>query len=145
MRHSPLLAFLLFAACDPMAEERDALEAARERWQDARIESYRMTFHYSCFCWKYGDFEIVVENDSIVSAIHLVEEGEEPEPVEIPRLTVEDMFDRIDGALDREPAEADLEFHALGYPTGVRFDFEENIADEEWGFGVRELVEMTGD
>jgi hypothetical protein len=145
MRRSAILLVLLAAACDPMADERDALEAARERWDDASIDSYRMTFHYSCYCQKYGDFDIVVEGDSIVSAVHLLEEGEGPEgPVEIPMMTVEDMFAAIDRALDREPAQADLEYHGLGYPTRANFDFEENVADEEWGFGVRELVEIGG-
>jgi hypothetical protein len=32
----------------------------------------------------------------------------------------------------------------LGYPTNVFIDFEENIADEEWGFVVSRFVSAPG-
>lgn len=136
MRRLPFLLLLALAACDPLADQKDDLRAARERWQDADIDAYRFVLDYSCFCMNYGDFEIVVENDSIVSAVHIPEDEPEDDPVEIPAMTIDEMLDRIEDALDREPVEARLRFHALGYPISAWFDFEENMADEEWGFGV---------
>jgi hypothetical protein len=139
MRRLALLCLLGLVACDPYADEKDALRAAEERWQDADVDDYTFTLHYSCYCDRYGTFEIVVAADTIVTAERVVEEGEEVEPwMEITAMTIDDMFDRIEPALEREPDDADVRFdRELGYPVVASFDFEDNIADEEWGFGVR--------
>jgi len=139
MRRLAVPALLLLAACDPHAEARDDLRDAVERWNDAGVDDYAFTFHYSCYCDRYGDFQIVVEDDTVASAERIIEDGEEVDPwQQIPAMTIDEMFDRIDDALDQDPEDADVRLDDdLGYPIRVRFDFEENIADEEWGFGVR--------
>ena len=128
---------LLLSACDPLAEERDDLRDARERWQDAELDTYAYVLEWQCFCLRMGRYQITVENDVVVSAVRL-DEWEEGPP---PELTIDSLFVLLENALDREPDEASLRFHRLGYPTDVSFDPIENGIDDEWGFAVEEFAE----
>ncbi len=142
-RNAALLLALLTLACDPLEDEWEELERAEGRWALADVESYAFTFQYGCYCDLAGEFAITVDGDSITSAKRVDDSG--PESDTVPAMTVPMMFERIRAGLRRDPHEARLQFDALGYPTDVWFDFEENVADEEWGFGVDEFTDLSGD
>ena len=138
-----LLPLLLLAGCDPLSEEKDELRAARDRWNDAEIDSYSYAFEYSCLCNRAGYYAVVVENGVIVSA-ETIEEHDWPgrEPY---ALTVPEMFDRIERALDDEADDVDLRFADEGYPTHAAFDMDERSVDDEWNLGVDDFVDLTAD
>jgi hypothetical protein len=51
--------------------------------------------------------------------------------------SVEGLFDRLQSALDRDPVNAQIVYHAdFGFPMQVFIDYDERIADEESGFRV---------
>ena len=134
---------LLLAACDPLSEEKDELRAARDRWNDAQIASYSYTFEYSCLCERAGIYAVVVE-DGAIASVEVIEEegGPEGEPF---ALTVPEMFDRIERALDGEPDDVDLRFANEGYPTHAAFDMADNSVDDEWNLGVDDFVDLGSD
>ena len=144
MRRLRLLSgVLLLAGCDQLSDQKDDLRDARERWQDAGLDNYGYTLHYGCFCERSGAFQIVVHDDTVTSAVYIGEE-EFPEWGEIPAMTVDEMFERIEDALDEDPEDADLEFDdELGYPTSVGFDLADNVDDDQWGFSVTDFAELT--
>lgn len=52
-------------------------------------------------------------------------------------LSIQGLFDRLQGALNQNPASARITYHPdFGYPTEAFIDFDERIADEESGFRV---------
>jgi hypothetical protein len=132
------------AGCsDPLGPERDALEANRAKWASLGISSYRYEYALNCFCGGPGARPVaVVVQDGVVEAVSYPdsEEAVEPwEPADYP--TIDDLFERVEESLDREPYKAWVEYDArYGYPADAYFDFEQNAIDEEFGFVVTEFV-----
>jgi hypothetical protein len=115
----------------------DDLADARRQWADADLPSYTMTLTRSCFCGPgfSGPFEVRVENGAVVSA-SLAGETVPTDRV----LTVEALFDLLDSAYresaDRVEVTYDIE---RGFPSDLFIDYEENVADEEIGYTVRDV------
>lgn len=117
------------------------LEEARELWRSQGLDSYAYDYGLTCFCGGPGVPPVRIEViDGEVADVRLLDGGEAPfEPEAYP--TVEDLFDRIEEQLARDPFRiVRLEFHPeTGHPTDVFLDFLPNVADEEWGFRTSEV------
>lgn len=137
-----LLAALLtlgVAACvDPLGPEAARLERAERLWAENRPGHYTFTYQRVCFCpLAVVSVEVL---DGEVVAVEWAGPGEEPE-IELEGHTIDELFDRTRSELERDPFRATLEFDpALGHPTSVYFDYEEHVADEEWGFQVEDFT-----
>ncbi len=137
-------AWATVAACsDPLGPERDALEANRARWASLEIVSYRYEYALNCYCGGPGaqPVAVLVQDGDVVAVSN--PDGSEVagpwEPADYP--TIEDLFDRVEESLNREPYEARVKYDAqYGYPADAYFDFEQNAIDEEFGFVVTEFV-----
>jgi hypothetical protein len=130
---------------DPLAgadSTREALDAARARWQAAGLDDYRFTYSNSCFCPEdvRGPFTITVR-DGVVREV-LFQGG--PVAADAQRHpTVEALFDRLAEAFDRGADAVRVAYdEALGYPAAAYVDYEAMAADEEDRFEVRDLVRL---
>ena len=123
------------------AEVSAELEQARERWDAAALDGYRMTLRRVCFCPSpdyTGPFEVTVR-DADVSEVLL-----DGARVDADRGTsVEALFALIDDAYERGAVEVALSFHPeLGYPTSIGIDYDYQMADEEIGYRVSDLTRL---
>ena len=114
------------------------LAAARQRWAEAGIDDYVMTYQQLCFCpeivvtVKVEDGELVdtdVAGDGASGGFTI--EGQ----------TVEDMFDEIGEAIDGGAASVEATYDPTdGHPERYFIDVNEMIVDEEHGNTVLELI-----
>lgn len=123
----------------PAAEE---LEENLRTWRARGISSYTYAYRLNCFCGGPGIRPVEIEvRDGAVAAVRVLETGEPEEffdPEAFP--TVEDLFQTIREALDRDPFRIRAEYDdLLGYPRDVFIDFEQNVIDEEFGFVTSDL------
>jgi hypothetical protein len=79
--------------------------------------------------------------DGVVSAATYVDDGSpvgEEYRTDLP--TIEDLFEEIQDAIDREAHSLSASYDAdRGYPTAVAIDYIENAVDEEMAFNVYSL------
>jgi hypothetical protein len=126
---------------DPLGPERDALAAARARWEASAPTAYHFQFRRLCFCGPatIRPVRIQVLEDEVV-AVRDVESGQ---PVTEPLdsfPTIEDLFDEIEDALDREAYRLEAMYDVqFGYPIDVSIDFIEHAVDEEMTLLVSEF------
>lgn len=123
----------------PVARERRELERSRRLWESQQITGYR--YRLQVFSFLPDEFRgpvlVEVRNRSTVSVTY-VSSGAPARAQPFGSMdTVEELFDTISRALDRDPDEVEVEYDPqLGYPRHARFDFEKNATDEEGGFEV---------
>ena len=126
---------------DDYGEERDRLEEARREWRNLGWESYAFTLRRLCFCGGGTDpAEVVVLRGERVS-VTVLETGE-PVPAEWVEyyLTVEELFDFIEDAIDRKAHEIEIRYErTTGLPASIRIDYIENAIDEEMAFEASSL------
>lgn len=119
---------------DGQEEARAALAEARERWAQAGPADYTYVYRAQCFCIPSA-IEVTVAGGEIQS--HEVLEGELFGEL----ISIDDVFAYIEDSLDQHPASIDVTYdEEFGYPRSVFVDFDEMMADEEFGYSV----ELTG-
>lgn len=134
------LAVIGLAACssNPLGPDGDALEAARARWAETEPGAYVFQFRRSCFCGPsvLREIRIDVIHGVVVAAVHVDDGQPVDEPLsEVP--TIDDLFDEIQAALDRDAHELVAAYDEnFGYPTNVAIDFILQAVDEEMAFQV---------
>lgn len=135
------LAAVLTACGNPLEPEVASLQEARARWKGSAPASYAYDYRNNCFC---GPIHIrITVADGEVASVESLTDEPVPDVPEREGYTVEDLFDRIGGALALDPHLARLAFDPdLGYPVEVWFDLEELTSDEEWGFEVENFTSL---
>ena len=122
--------------------EREALRAARSRWESRGPADYGYVVASTCFCAQdaAGPVRVEVRGRQTFSSTY-VSSGAPASPKYFSsRDTVDDLFDTIHRALEDAPDEVRVTYHReLGYPVEAYFDFDRRTADEEQGFTVREF------
>jgi hypothetical protein len=121
----------------PLEPESDALTRARSRWATAAVESYRFEFQRFCFC--APDFIRRIRVEVIDGSVRTVVYVDSSEPVPDPTAApvIEDLFEEIQDAIDRQAHSLVTEYDAeLGHPTEVSIDYLEFAVDEEMAFSV---------
>ena len=126
---------------DQYGAEREKLEDARRLWQAQGWDSYAFTLQRLCFCAGGTDpAEVVVRNNERVSVTDIG--TGEPIPAEFVQyyLTVPELFDFIEDAIDREAHEIDVSYDpSAGYPVAIQIDYIQNAIDEEMAFEASAL------
>jgi hypothetical protein len=132
-------------ACSP--SNLQALEDAKQRWDESEIVSYKYVFDQICFCFPPGPIEIEVANCTIDSAAFLTE-GFEDDDATDRASTIEQLFAGLEQSLascpDNGPDSYQASFHPdLGYPLNVNIDREFAAQDEEIIYSVRNFTEIV--
>lgn len=125
--------------------EQRTLSENRRRFEEGVGSSYTYEFQRICFCPE--DIRLNVRVTVEGGARTSVESVEDGSPVPSARwsefLTINEIFDDIQTALDEGAASVQVEYdEALGYPRDVFIDVDQLIADEERGYTVRNLAPL---
>jgi Family of unknown function (DUF6174) len=108
--------------------EQRALDAARERWRDAAIDTYRFRVRIVCFC----------APNFTRPAVIVVRDGR---PVDPPRrlrrvATVPRLHREVQRAIDDRVDGLSVRYGRRGVPRSISIDPSRMIADEETGYVV---------
>lgn len=139
---SLLLALAALPGCvSPTSPEERELDANRELFRARVGSSYSCDYRNVAFA--IGPFvervRMTVRDGRVVSLVSL-ETGQEVTQFREEFLTVEEIFDEIERALD-DAYSVQVEYDPeLGYPRETYIDFDERVADEERGFSISNLV-----
>lgn len=130
---------LFRAAQKPPATRQEAIDQARARWIATGLTLYQYR-HQTNGAFFLTDDLILVKNDKIAETTSLL-------PPEWPGFawglqTVDDLFDRLQRAIDDDAYAVNVRYHpSMGCPEKAYVDYNEFIADEEWGFTNLSLPE----
>lgn len=114
------------------------LDEARERWEAAGLSGYTLTYQPTCFC-PQARWTVIVEDGEVADS------SVEGDAMQGPPMTVADMFDAIQQAIDDGVATVSAEYDAdLGHPVSYYVDVDQMMADEEYGVTVRSLEPAGG-
>ena len=136
MRYLIITLLFTFIGCnddfDPINFERDVNLPTE----------YTYEISLSCFCITsyIGPHFMHIRGDQIIEYRNLSDE----EPIDQPpveSLTIEAITERVNSILQQNPVRQDLVVHPdYNFPIRGFFDISEQIADEEWGFEIREFT-----
>jgi hypothetical protein len=147
MRVRSLSSFALLiavAACSDVvapADDRSELGTNRQKWRSSGLTNYSMTMTKLCFCGDVGPFNVIVLNDSAVSATRLAD-GRAADPRFLP--TINKLFDFIEAAIAERAIRIDVVYDASrGFPREVVYDRSLNIADEEVTYTVSNVAALA--
>ncbi len=153
MRHGmiailPALALLPSTlACSSATDPDDRVSEARTLWDAAGLTSYEYDFSQSCFCVPIAiePVRVSVANNVVVGAVRVRDGQALPDEDLTFFSTVDELFDRLEQALEQDPEVFEVLFDAdLGYPTSANVDISFMIADEEYSFTASGLSVATG-
>lgn len=153
LRAGIALLMLAIGACsgggddDEDTLDREAFEAARQKWTAARIEDYQFTLTKDCYCLSSGDtagagrYVIQVRGGVVAQAFDAVT-GEYLSDAAARSLpTLSGLFDILDQAHAREADEIEARYEqTLGYPVEVDIDYDERSADDEVEYRVNDFM-----
>jgi hypothetical protein len=133
--------FTVLFACLPIDGPRQkALDDAQARWDAEAPSHYRYVEDEWAFAPFDGPVRIEVQDGEIVYA--LIVESDQPAP-ESRALTIEDLFDKVQDALDGRPDDIEIEYDGeLGFPASVDVDPIENAMDDEHGFSAEQFENL---
>ncbi|MCH7682486.1 MAG: hypothetical protein IIB35_02080 [Gemmatimonadetes bacterium] len=152
MRIKPLIVLLpLLVGCVIFSSNeedvQEELDINRALWNAAAIHDYSMSFQRLClFC--SVEFlipvRITVRGDTIYEVTDLDTGAPVAEPAPGAFLTIEGVFDAIQGAIDQRAAEIDVSYNSMfGYPTDVSIDPSRSLFNDDTQFQIREFVELN--
>lgn len=129
-------------AAGPADSERARLDEARQRWERAGIEDYRLTWTVQCFCPRATFVDTVIDGEVISH-----EQAADSDALDDPGpKTVPDIFDEVQAAIDEEPATLEVAYDdETGAVTSWWADYRLDMADEEQGFEVQLLPLVEGE
>ena len=150
MRIKPLLVLPLLVGCVIFSSSEEdlqgELDVSRALWDAAAIRDYSMSFQRLClFCGIEFliPVRITVRGDTIYEVTELDTEEPVEEPAEGIFLTIDGVFDVIQGAIDQNAAEIDVRYNnVLGYPTDVSIDLSRSLFNDDSQFLIGEFVEL---
>ena len=135
-----LLPFLSTCSDNPLSSSD--FTKARVKWESLGFDSYSFNYRQSCFCaWGGVTFRVTVIGNSVVNAVDtsgivMVDSSDYNN-----LYTIDQLFNYLDNALKKNPAELDYNFHPqLGYPEHFFVDYSKQIADDEFAFKVDSLI-----
>lgn len=141
-----LLAGLVGGGCGGVGPEVGPLaevERNRAKWDAARAASYEFGVERLCFCGQEarGPVRLSVSGQDVTERVY-VDSGD------LVPASFAELFPSVDGLFDILVAAIVADAHSIevtydtvsGVPIDLWIDYAENIADEELGFRVTEMV-----
>jgi Family of unknown function (DUF6174) len=124
-------------------DESGRLSEARAAWDRLAVATYEIDFtRGSCECLPEATtpVRVRVESDVVVSAVRR-DDGTAIPPEDLTLYyTVEDVFDRIEDAIDQHAFVLAVEYDpTFGFPTSVFIDSDRDTADDEVGYEMGDL------
>ena len=113
------------------------LNQNRELWESNGVADYQFVYQKICFCAPPDVAPVTVSvSQGTIVAVTLVDSGLSVTEADLERYsTIEDLFDLIQDAIDRDAYKISVEYDAdLGYPLEANIDYDSRMADEEQGF-----------
>ena len=138
----------MLAACDNITGVDDLDRAQREldgnwdRFERSAPQSYSYIVRITCECPAEVTRPVVVWVDRGSVEFLFYEDDGRPVPLSIADSfpSVEQLFDAIQDAIDRNADSVDVEYDfTYGYPTSVYIDYDRRVADEELSVTTRGL------
>jgi hypothetical protein len=134
--------FAFVSACSLVTgtsdDDEEALRDAQIRWNNSRIQDYRVVVQHLCFCGYARPVLVVVQAGVIV----LSADAETGEPVPS-YATVRDipaLFTLIREAIDQGADRLDVKYDPqIGYPREIKIDYVSNATDDELTVTTSEL------
>ena len=125
-------------------EDENRYKENRSLWEETSSNYYTFVYVYRCSCKAHlgGPVKVSVRNNSFITSIQNVSDGEYPEgyfgdPV---FYTIDELFDQVRRAI-RSADEFEVEYdNAFGYPIRVSVDYSENTVHDEYGFEAYEYL-----
>jgi hypothetical protein len=111
---------LLLSACGtPLLGGSDDDSLFRLMWERQGIDDYRYVYSAICFCPERGPVQVTVRDNRVVE-VQSTQPGDwAAGGVQLPVLTVDELFDLIDEAEENDTY-TKVEYHPrLGYPTSA--------------------------
>ncbi len=121
----------------------DEFDLNVKKWEKRGPPSYSYDYQAICFCIDsvLRPVRISVTDGAVSQVVFrdtqemVASEGLDGYP------TVEGLFDVVRDAIARNAHSIEVSYDALfGYPTEVSIDYQQNIADEEFGFRASSLT-----
>ncbi len=138
------VAALVLAGCsDSTGPVPDELALNVRKWEKRGPPSYSYDYQAICYCIDsvLRPVRISVTGGAVSQVVFrdtqemVAAEGLDGYP------TVEDLFQVIRDAIARDAHSIEVRYDPLfGYPTEASIDYQENIADEEFGFRASDLT-----
>ncbi|MFZ8200254.1 DUF6174 domain-containing protein [Alteromonas portus] len=119
----------------------DDLNANRAKWENGNIDNYQFEYQVSCFCTEETILPrlVLVEDGQVTS--QTIIEGNTALPLDDATTeSIDSLFQLI--ALEESRAESlSVKYDPeLGYPTEIKVDINEQIADDEYTLTISNLV-----
>ncbi|HEX8242883.1 MAG TPA: DUF6174 domain-containing protein [Longimicrobium sp.] len=114
---------------------RHDLRVARSHWAALGSDSYTFTVQPLCFCVQQA-MRVTVTNGQVVSRVFVDSGQPVPAGQQTALSTVEGMFEVIEDAIANDAESISAQYDPRGVPVQVFIDYEANVADEEFGWGV---------
>jgi hypothetical protein len=138
---APALLLPLLAGCelgDNDEFQRQNLSQARLRWEGKNVASYSYILELQCACAPASQLRpvlVTVENGAVTALqyYHQNPAQRTPAPVEVfgPYDTVEELFDIIDDAIDRDADALQVGYDPeYGFPTIASIDYESGGSEQ---------------
>ena len=152
MRIKPLLVLLPFlVGCvifSGLEEDlQGELDVNRAQWDAAEIHDYGRNFQRLClFCGVEFliPVRLTVRGDTIYEVTDVDTGAPVAEPAPGAFLTIDEVFDVIQGAIDQSAAEINVRYNSMfGYPTDVTIDLSRSLFNDDAQFRIREFVELN--
>lgn len=127
------------------SNDAQVLAENRSKWEATGMSEYQYRVQRSCFC--IGDVlrpvDLTVRNNEITDARY-ADTGERlPPDARTNMLTVNDLFNLIEDAIQREADRIDMKYdEATGYPREMYIDYSQQMADEELSISASNLHPM---
>ena len=132
--HLVTLLAVLYGCADPTGNPvpLTELEQNQERWAQQNLSTYTFRFQRLCFCGLVDPVDVTVRN-GVITAVVVANSQEELDPSMFSQFyTVEDLFEVVQDALDRDAHSVVVAYHPqLGYPADVAIDYIEMAIDDE--------------
>jgi hypothetical protein len=139
-----VVVLIAVAACSDAVgpgEDQSDLEMNRQKWRDNGFANYTMTMSRICFCGDVGPWNVVVVDDSVVSATR-VADGRAVDTRYLP--TINKLFAFIDESIKKPAAKIAAQYDpARGYPREIDYDGSLNIADDELMYAVSNVAALV--
>lgn len=150
---APALLLATLAGCELGNDDsfqRDNLTQARARWDSKDVSSYSYILELQCFCAPATDLRpvlVTVQNGQVASLQYYHQNPAQRTPASAaifgPYDTVEELFDIIDDAIDRDADVLQVGYDPeYGFPSAVNVDYQAG-GDEQRLFFVTQFTVAT--
>lgn len=138
-----LFGFALLACSDDDLDSNSVLLAENmEKWGSGHL-NYQYDYRNICFCALETTDEVsIFVLNGVIDSVAYNQSGLPVEPaLYLNFRTVNQLFGLIQSAIDQEAFSLSVTYHpVLGYPSMIDIDYEQNLADDELGVRVTNLI-----